>query len=72
MIFGREPAFLIGVLFSAVFAVLQVLNGNGLIGDDLLRTVGIAIDPTQGGWLLPIIIGLVTRVFVSPAERPGL
>lgn len=70
--FGSEPAVAIGILASCVLAVLQVLAGNGLLGQDVLDTIGSAIDPNRGGWLLPIIVGLITRMFVSPAEQPGL
>jgi hypothetical protein len=72
MIFGREPAFIIGVLGTVIVAVAHSLAGQNLIGADIADTLGRMLDPTQGGWLLPILIGLVTRIFVSPAEKPGL
>lgn len=67
----REPAFWIGFIFAAILAVLQVANGSGLIGSDVLATIQLAIDPDNGGWLLPIVIGIVTRFFVTPATRIG-
>lgn len=66
-----EPAVVIGVIAACILAVVQTLAGNGVIGPDLAATIGRALDPS-GGWLIPIIVSLVTRVFVSPAAKPGL
>ena len=66
-----EPAVGIGIVAACGLAVVQTLAGSGVIGDDIAGTIGRALDPTSG-WALPIIIGLVTRFFVSPAEKPGL
>jgi hypothetical protein len=68
----REPAVIIGILASALYAAVLSLTGSGVIGSDVAATIGLMIDPAQGGWLLPIIVALITRIFVSPAERPGL
>ena len=68
----REPAVWIGIIAAVLLALATQLAGNGLISSDLLATVQTAIDPTQGGWLLPIVLGLITRFFVSPAAKPGL
>lgn len=65
------PAFWVGFIFSAILAVLQVAQGNGLIGQDVVDTIALAIAPEKGGWLLPLVIGLVTRFFVSPAKEVG-
>jgi len=67
----REPAVVIGIIAAAVLATLQSLAGNGVLGQDLVDTIGRALDPTTG-WAIPIIVGLVTRFFVSPAAKPGL
>ena len=68
MIFGREPAVFIGIIGSCVVAVATVLGGAELLSTDVVATIGKAIDPTQGGWLIPLIVGVVTRFFVySPA-----
>lgn len=66
-----EPAFVIGTVAAVILAVLQTLAGRGIVGTDVLDTVARAIDPTTG-WAIPIILGFVTRFFVSPAEKPGL
>lgn len=63
----REPAVVIGILFAAVLAAIQSLAGNGVITADLASTIGRALDP-QSGWALPIVAGIVTRFFVSPAK----
>jgi len=65
------PAFWVGFIASAILAVLQLAQGNGLIGQDLLDTVALALAPEKGGWALPLLIGLVTRFFVSPAKEVG-
>lgn len=77
-IFGRiadrirsEPAVVIGIVAAAVLAVVQSLAGNEVISPDLAASLGNAIDP-QSGWALPIIVGIVTRFFVSPATSPGV
>lgn len=67
----REPAVVIGVIAACVLAVIQVLSGAGIIGVDIADTIAKALDPTTG-WAIPIVIGVITRFFVSPAERPGL
>jgi hypothetical protein len=40
-IFGREPAFWIGLIVTLVVGVVQTLSGNGLISD---VTAGKAVD----------------------------
>ena len=60
----QEPAVVIGILAAAALAALNSLAGNGIIQQDFVDTLASAIDPTQGGWALPIILGFVTRFFV--------
>lgn len=67
----REPALVIGVVFGTVLAALQYLAGREVISADLVATVQRALDPSSG-WALPIVVGLITRFFVSPAKEPGL
>lgn len=67
----KEPAVVIGILAACVLAVVQTLAGNGVIGPDLAATIGRALDPTTG-WAIPIVVGIITRFFVSPAAEPGL
>jgi hypothetical protein len=63
----NEPAIVIGILFAAVLAAVQSLAGNGVIDTDIAATIGRAIDPSSG-WALPILAGIITRFFVSPAS----
>lgn len=67
-----EPAVVIGILAAAVLAAIQSLAGNGVISGDAANVIGQALDPTKGAWAIPIIVGVVTRFFVSPAEKVGL
>ena len=67
----KEPAVVIGVVAAAVLAAIQSLAGNQVISPDLAATIGNALDP-QKGWALPIVIGIVTRFFVSPAAKVGV
>ena len=62
----REPAVVIGIIAAGILAAFQYAAGAGVIGTDILDTIGKAIDPTTG-WAIPILVGLVTRFFVSPA-----
>jgi hypothetical protein len=65
-----EPAVVIGTLAAVILAVVQTLAGRGVIDQNIVDTVAGALDPTKGGWLIPLIVGLVTRAFVSPATKP--
>jgi hypothetical protein len=68
----REPAVIIGIVAAAILAALQSLAGSGVLGQDVVDTIAMAIDPARGGWFLPIILAVITRLFVSPAAKPGL
>lgn len=63
-----EPAVVIGVIAAALLAALQSLAGHGIVRPDIVDTVTKALDPTQGGWAIPILVSIVTRFFVSPAN----
>ena len=67
----KEPALLIGLVATVILAAVQYASGNLLISTDLAGTIQNAIDPTTG-WAIPIILGFITRWFVSPATSPGL
>ena len=71
MIFSKEPAFWIGVVAGCVLAIVHVLNTNGLASGNAVDIVNKAIDPTSG-WLIPIVTGIFTRFFVSPADKVGV
>jgi len=61
-----EPAVVIGIIAAALLAALASLTGNGVIDPDVMTTVERALNP-DGGWAIPIIVGIITRFFVSPA-----
>lgn len=67
----NEPALLLGLAFSAVVAVAQYAGGHDLIGQNAVDAIAKAFDP-QTGWAIPLILGIVTRFFVSPASKVGL
>jgi len=67
----REPAVVISIIAAGVLAALQTAVGEQVISADIGDVVAQALDP-GGGWLYLILIGLVTRFFVSPASQPGL
>lgn len=61
--FKNEPAVIIGVIASAGLAAAASLIGDGIISPEIGDTLYNALSP-EGGWLLPIIIGIITRFFV--------
>ena len=65
--FKNEPAVVIGIIAAAVYAAVQSLAGNDVIRPDIAETIGNALNP-ESGWALPIIVGIITRFFVSPAR----
>jgi hypothetical protein len=73
-IFGRQPVFWIGVIASAVIAVVQVLSGNGVISDVV---AGKAMDATNAlaqviTILAPVIAAMISRTQVTPVASPAL
>ncbi len=63
-----EPAVVIGVIAAAILAGVQYAGGHDLVGSGVVDAVTKAFDPNTG-WAIPIILGLVTRFFVSPATK---
>jgi uncharacterized membrane protein YeaQ/YmgE (transglycosylase-associated protein family) len=71
-LFQKEPAVIIGIIAAAIIAVVQSLQGNGVLDGSIADIIANAISP-ESGWLLPIIIGIVTRFAVfSPAKAAEL
>jgi len=66
-----EPAVAIGIIAACILAIAQTLVGQGVLGSDVGDTIAKALDPSSG-WVIPIVLGIVTRFFVSPAASPGL
>jgi hypothetical protein len=67
----REPAVVISILAAALLAAVQTAVGEQVVSADIGDVIAQALDP-GGGWLYLILIGLVTRFFVSPASQPGV
>lgn len=63
----NEPAVVIGIIAACILAVIQTLGGRGVLAEDLVETIGRALNPDTG-WAIPILVGIVTRFFVSPAR----
>lgn len=74
----NEPAVVIGVIAAAVMAGLQYASGAELVSADVVASVGRFFDnPTTAevpldGWGTTIVVGIITRFFVSPASKPGV
>lgn len=73
-LFGRQPAFWIGLIVSLVVAVLSVLSGNGVINQ---ATSGKITDATNAlaqllTILAPVIAGLLIKTQVTPVAAPAL
>lgn len=64
----NEPAVVIGALFAIVLAAVQAAGGRDLLGPDIVSAITGALDPNTG-WALPLIVGIITRFFVSPARK---
>jgi hypothetical protein len=62
----REPAVVIGILAAAILAGAQVAAGHDLLSGDAFAWLQKALNP-DGGWAIPILVGVITRFFVSPA-----
>lgn len=73
-IFGREPAFWIGLAVTLILGVLTTLSGNGLISDvaagkatDLVNAIAQLLT-----LLAPLIAGIIIRQGVTPTSNPRL
>jgi len=74
MIFGRQPAFWIGLIVSLILGVVTTLSGNGLISDALNNQITDTVNAVaQAAVLLaPLITGLLIRPTVTPVAAPSL
>jgi hypothetical protein len=69
MIFGKEPALVIGTLVTIVVAILTTLSGNGFISD---VAAGKAIDLANAiGQLLILFLPLITAALIRPKVTPA-
>lgn len=74
MIFGRQPAFWIGLIVSIVLGAVQTIAGEGLISDAATGRVTDAVNATANLLLLvaPLLTGLLIRPTVTPVAAPKL
>ncbi len=59
----NEPAVIIGAIAAAILAAVQVLAGHNIVGQSVVDFLTSALNP-NGGWAIPLIVGLITRFFV--------
>ena len=74
MIFGRQPAFWIGLILSIVVAVLSALTKDGLISEAVAGKVTDAANALAqlATILAPVSAGLLIRTQVTPVASPAL
>ena len=68
MIFGRQPAFWIGLIVSLVLGAVRTLAGEGLISDAATGQVTNAVNAV--GELLILIAPLITGMLIQPQVTP--
>lgn len=74
MIFGREPAFWIGLAVTIVSGIVATLLGEGVISDALAGRITDAVEALAqlGVVFAPLIAGLLIRQKVTPVAAPVL
>jgi hypothetical protein len=74
MIFGRLPAFWIGLIVSIALGILQTLTGQGLISEAMNGTLNNLINGIGQLLILasPLIAGLLIHPLVTPTSDPAL
>lgn len=72
MIFGRQPAFWIGLIVSLIGGVVQTLLGHGLISDALQGQITDLVAAVGNLALLvaPLVAGLLIKPNVTPVNDP--
>jgi len=73
-IFGRQPAFWIGLIVTLILGALQTLTGSGLISDVAAGKATDLVNSTAQLLVLlaPLIAGLIIRTQVTPVSSPSL
>jgi len=74
VIFGRQPAFWVGLIVTLVAGALSTLVGEGVISDALAGDIndGLAAIAQLVILLSPLIAGLLIRPQVTPVVSPAL
>lgn len=68
MIFGRQPAFWIGLIVTLVLGVVRTLAGEGLISDAATGQVESAVHAIAQ--LLELVAPLVAAMLIKPLVTP--
>lgn len=73
-IFGRQPAFWIGLLVTLILGALQTLAGEGLISDAATGQIRDGVNAVAQLLLLaaPLITGMLIKPTVTPVAAPKL
>lgn len=73
-IFGRQPAFWIGLIVTLILGALQTLSGQGVISDALNSQITDGVNAVAQLLVLlaPLITGLLIRPTVTPVSSPAL
>lgn len=74
MIFGRQPAFWIGLIVTIILGALQTLSGEGLVNDATKGQItdGVNAIAQLAVLVAPLIAGLLIRTQVTPVSAPAL
>lgn len=74
MIFGKQPAFWIGLVVTLVVGILSTLTKDGLISEALAGKITDGLNAVSQllTILAPVIAGLLIRTQVTPVAAPAL
>jgi len=74
MVFGREPAFWIGLIVTIIIGAVTTLLGEGVISDALAGKITDFVNAIAelAVLLAPLIAGLLIRQNVTPTSAPVL
>jgi hypothetical protein len=73
-IFGRQPAFWIGLIVTLVLSAISTLTSNGLINEVVAGKATDLVNSTAQLLMLlaPLIAGLLIKSQVTPTAFPAL
>jgi ABC-type dipeptide/oligopeptide/nickel transport system permease subunit len=74
MVFGRQPAFWIGLVVTLIMGAVNTLTGEGLISQALNGQINDGINAVAQLLLVlaPLITGLLIRPAVTPNNFPAV
>lgn len=73
-IFGRQPAFWIGLIVTIILGVIRTLAGEGLISEAAQGSITNAVEAAKELLLLlaPLLTGMLIKPTVTPTNAPVL